>query len=728
MDLFNPSKEILMQGDFDLNSVQPYTDSFKEVIKKTIRKQEVIFRTQVHELHELYRTQKSQMKNLGCKGCGAYNSWDANVQSFLPPFTNPRRVEPLVKETGISSISKVVPTPSTSKELLDGCQDAYYRLKQRPLDLQLSADEFINHVKEDLPNIGHAWNHRLKTPVDSKHPLSANYSSGSEELKPSLTTGVDYRRTEGALRTWFDKKTHQYCSVIDLESDETISDDHAKCSPSVGSAAPETYSPGKHKSQVSAFSSSTLSTRAKKDPSVEIAENSSFQEHGECCLEHTTSNEGIMEFHDDILFNNLSTKTQQSTSHQKADLDLNKVYLDDSSCISNDPPLAYPSPASSAGVSAVVIGSMQEETSPTTLREKQVNGYSNEISVIPHAAQVDLNSTTRSTNVWTRSSNHNGISGRVVNLIGPEPIASARVDIFEDIGSCSGDDKNDNDALKAKLANGLLLDLNQMRVAAIELTSEKSLVEDAVLSCTYQCQNNRHGNQSPVSCKSGIYDNDSNSGKTAQCGNVSGDVNTDLKSHLGSQVADASSDEHDLRTSNSYDLKNECYNKNEESAKVDVLMKRAAESLINLSLENSVSYLDSSAKEIRNETREESHYTCDSFELIVMDLTESNVDENSVTSKPYEVNDVETKDFGSKLRRGRRMKDFQKEILPALASLSRHEIHEDINIIEGVLRSREYRKISGKMAKNGENWSPLVRSKRSRLNYGGRRNCSSKFK
>ncbi|KAJ6695632.1 T28K15.14 PROTEIN [Salix koriyanagi] len=301
MDLFDPSKEILMQGDFDLNSVQLYTDSFKEVIKKTILKQEVIFRTQVHELHELYRTQKSQMKNLGCKGCGAYNSWDANVQSFLLPLTNPRRVEPLVKETGISSISKV----------------------NEASDYELA----------------------LKS---------------SEELKLSLTTGVDYRRTEGALRT---------------------------C------AAPETYSPGKHKSQVSVFSSSTLSTRAKKDPSVEIAENSSFQEHGECYLEHTSSNEGIMEFHDDILFNNLSTKTQQSTSHQKADLDLNKVYLDDSSCFSNDPPLAYPSPASSAGVSAVVIGSMQEETCPTTLREKQVNGYSNEISVIPHAAQVDLNST-----------------------------------------------------------------------------------------------------------------------------------------------------------------------------------------------------------------------------------------------------------------------------------------------------------------------------------------------
>jgi len=47
MDLFDPGKKMLMQGDFDLNSVQRHADSFKGVIKQTILKQEVIFRTQV---------------------------------------------------------------------------------------------------------------------------------------------------------------------------------------------------------------------------------------------------------------------------------------------------------------------------------------------------------------------------------------------------------------------------------------------------------------------------------------------------------------------------------------------------------------------------------------------------------------------------------------------------------------------------------------------------------
>ncbi|KAJ6714634.1 T28K15.14 PROTEIN [Salix viminalis] len=647
MDLFDPGKKMLIQGDFDLNSVHRYADSFKGVIKQTILKQEVIFRTQVHELHQLYKTQKTLMKDHGSKGCGGYNSWDANVQPSSPPFPNPSRIEPLVKETGISSISKVGSAPFAN-ELLHGRQETYYRLKQRPLDLQLSANEFINHVEEGSPNRGHAWN-----------PVSANYSS-----------------------------------------EERISDDSVKCTPSVGCATPETCSPGKYKSKVSAFSSLIFSTGAEKNPPVDISESNSFQEHSECCQEQTSSNEGIMECRDDNLF-------------------------------------ACPSPPRSAGVSAVVTRSMQEETCPTTVWEKQVNSCSNEISDMIaennfiNATEVDLNSTTRSTDVWTVNFEPDGMSGTVPNPTGPEPIPCSPADISEDLDRYTGDHKNDNVVMKAKLTNCLLHDLNQLPTDTRELSFEKSQVEDAVFSCIDQCQNDAHGNQSPVSCKSGIYDNDSNSGKTVHFGSTSDDVNADLKTLLGSQVADASSDEHDLRTSDSGDLKNECDDKKEESAKVDVLMKRAAESLLDMSSKNLVCYQDSFAKEgskeTRNETREQPQYTCDSFELMVMDLTESNVEENSVTSKPYEVNDMETKDFGSKLRRGRRMKDFQKEILPALASLSRHEIHEDINIIEGVLRSREYRKIRGKMATNGENWSPLVRSRRSRLNHVGRRSCLMKF-
>ena len=42
---------MLMQGDFDLNSVQIYTESLREALKNTMLNQEVIFRKQVCGYH-----------------------------------------------------------------------------------------------------------------------------------------------------------------------------------------------------------------------------------------------------------------------------------------------------------------------------------------------------------------------------------------------------------------------------------------------------------------------------------------------------------------------------------------------------------------------------------------------------------------------------------------------------------------------------------------------------
>ena len=168
----------------------------------------------------------------------------------------------------------------------------------------------------------------------------------------------------------------------------------------------------------------------------------------------------------------------------------------------------------------------------------------------------------------------------------------------------------------------------------------------------------------------------------------------------------------------------ECYNNGEESAEVDDLIQIAAESLIHISLENSACYQESSTRtgsnELAKEDEKQPQCSSDSFELMTLKLTESTADDYSVSSKPFEVSDAERKDFSVKLRRGRRLKDFQRDILPGLASLSRHEIREDINILEGVLRSREYRKMRAKMS-NGESWCTPVRSRRSRLNYVGRK-------
>ncbi|EEF32598.1 hypothetical protein RCOM_0251200 [Ricinus communis] len=379
---------------------------------------------------------------------------------------------------------------------------------------------------------------------------------------------------------------------------------------------------------------------------------------------------------------------QTFASYKGGQLDLNKAHLDDSSCCSDDHMFAYPSRASSDGGSNGFIGGMQDGTCPSVFQKKDIDEFSNEASDMikehnhVHLAHVDFNRKNMST----------------------DPMIRSPAIISEDLGCCGGELKNNIVELKSKLSG--------------EVSSEKSEVESVTLSCTDLSQNAfqyEHG-KSPASCKSCcISDNDSSSAKTAN----SGIMNQYLKTRLESQVADVLADEHEQRTLDGSNLKDDCYNKEEESGKVDILIQEAAESLIRIYTEQSACN-----QEMENERKVQPLCSFDSFELIAMNLTESNVDDDSVSSKPFEISDMEAKEFGLRLRRGRRMKDFQREILPSLTSLSRPEILEDINIMEGVLRSREYRKMRAKMAVHGEDWSAPVRSRRSRLSYAGRRNYS----
>ncbi|XP_012087145.1 uncharacterized protein LOC105645997 isoform X2 [Jatropha curcas] len=711
MHLFNCSIEkMMMQGEFDINPVQIYTDSLKEVLKQTMINQDVVFRNQVHELHRLYSVQESLMKDYGWKECNGYCSWNPKAQSSLLPLTNHTRYKSPAKQTRFLT-TEVDSTPLLSQEVFKDCEDAYYKLQHRSLDLQLSADEFINNGEENIPMKGNVQN-SLEGPVDFKLPILGDNSPNAEELKLSLSTGVDNRTVGHTTRTCFTKKSFS-CSqnVIDLEElKERILDRYVKCPPPLGRACLEVHSKGKHDSQTSDFPGPDISISIKKDLSHEIAESSSIQEYSECYQEQTFSNEGNRECHDDVPSNDHFTEMQQFTLYRGQQFDLNKVHLDDDSCCSDDHMLVYPSTASSKGNSHGLAGSMHDGTCPTAFQGNKVNQFSNGVSAmlkqdnIVNLALANSNRENKSADNWTRNT---GI------ISSPESIIRTAVDISEDLGCCSGH-KNGIDELKSKLAR--------------EVSSEKSEIENALFSCNDQSQNtcqDGHGNKSPSSCKSYcISDNDSSSAKTKYSGITSGV----LKTQLGSQVGDVISGEHDQKTCDGIDIKNDCYTKKEESANVDVLIKEAAEMLIQISAKCSAShqylYAKVGSKQMEDDKREQTQCSCDSFELMTLNLTESNLDDNSVSSKPIEVDDIETKDFGFKFRRGRRMKDFQKEILPSLASLSRHEILEDINIMEGVLRSREYRKMRAKMAAHVDNWVAPVRSRRSRTSYAGRRNFS----
>ncbi|CAG7867205.1 hypothetical protein BRARA_I05136 [Brassica rapa] len=134
----------------------------------------------------------------------------------------------------------------------------------------------------------------------------------------------------------------------------------------------------------------------------------------------------------------------------------------------------------------------------------------------------------------------------------------------------------------------------------------------------------------------------------------------------------------------------------EEKEEFSEVMLMAAESLVHIS---AVSYQNQDKPEKGNV--EPRCFSCDSYELHTLGISETNTEEEFCVSskamdKLHNITREDNKEFGLKLRRGRRMKHFQKEVLPSLTSLSRHEIREDMNILEAVFRSREYKKMQGK--------------------------------
>lgn len=126
-----------------------------------------------------------------------------------------------------------------------------------------------------------------------------------------------------------------------------------------------------------------------------------------------------------------------------------------------------------------------------------------------------------------------------------------------------------------------------------------------------------------------------------------------------------------------------------ELAEVDTRAKNGAVSLLYFSSQCLARNQDCSTKKEVPQTSSES------YESIVLKQEECSIDEYCVSSTPM---GLDKNEHGVKLKRGRRMKDFRKDILPDLGSLSSEEISEDMKIIDVALRSKEYKKYRSKIA------------------------------
>ncbi|KAA0034455.1 uncharacterized protein E5676_scaffold1932G00040 [Cucumis melo var. makuwa] len=93
-----------------------------------------------------------------------------------------------------------------------------------------------------------------------------------------------------------------------------------------------------------------------------------------------------------------------------------------------------------------------------------------------------------------------------------------------------------------------------------------------------------------------------------------------------------------------------------------------------------------------------------------MTLRQAEVDEEHYMPKPLVPENMEIEDTGTNLlqnrprkgqtRRGRQRRDFQKDILPGLSSLSRHEVTEDLQTFGGLMRATGHSWHSGVTRRN----------------------------
>lgn len=433
---------------------------------------------------------------------------------------------------------------------------------------------------------------------------------------------------------------------------------------------------------------------------------------------------------------NFLTRKRQFKSYGVGHLDLNEVQLGDSSCHLNDAIAAHPSTTSSSGGFRELVSRSQETLCPTAFGIKEIKEFSNNNFEMLQQDGVKLalmnsNSKDRRKDVQFRNSELNGKNKCETSFVGLACVSSTQTNLSHEHGSHHSNTQDGRDVLMPELQTDPAHGLNTARAVAMQVNCEKTEKGGTPLCC-YKTQiiiDDEHPDQSPSGKSSCISDNDLSPVRTMESRiepYVSNLPASDQFSgtHGRSQVVETFSSELDQRSSDSNEMKHERNNNREESAEVDDLLQTAAESLIHLSLESPAFHHESSTKmesnELENEDKGYRQCTSDYFELMTLQLTESSVDVYSVASKPFEVGEPEGKDFSIKLRRGRRLKDFQRDILPGLACLSRHEIREDVNILEGVLRSREYKRMRAKMG-NGESWCTPMRGKRSRLNYVGRK-------
>ncbi|XP_061357878.1 uncharacterized protein LOC133302145 [Gastrolobium bilobum] len=642
---------MLMRETFDLNSMQSYAVPLKEGLRKTMLDQEVMFRKQVQELHRLYSMQKILMEDIGLKKFDR-----CNQSTWLFYSSNPvthGSSASLIEDAKLSSTEMVCPTFTKSQMLPDRHYSVYNSIHPKPLGLQLCSDQRASHLDQEALNL-------------------------------SLSVVEEDRGIKATTSTCFDLKENSSTqNIIDLEvSTKGISNEegnHATCTTTFVDVT-------KCESQISSLS-------------VKMANSSCpFRNDGECPP-------GFQDCHEALMLDKSSLK--DCISHEAGKLDLNQVQLADSSYFSSDNSVTCHFPASSFPVFGVSFDRTRENNRPCATQRKESSKSLYDASNILQWDDA-VNSVLMNSNNTSEISDPKckGIKGCEAGLTVNKSVFRTQVGQYNDLSYCISDPNNIYTGSIWKLYGGQFTDVDTTYVATKLVNCENTKNDE--ISCAGLSppeEKFEDGNVLPaLLCESSCIIDNSGSIKTKQPQINLGDTNLIAPDqHLG--TGDGNEPGHNCP-------------KKAELPEVSMCIQTAAQLLINLSLGSSSSHQDCSSKaeSVKVSKEEMEKPDCsDSYEQIALKLEECSTVDCSVSSKPYEIDSTEKRDFVFKLRKGRRFKDFQKEILPGLVSLARHEIQEDINILEAILRSREYRKIRAGMG-DQRSWCAPMRSRRSKRN------------
>ncbi|GAB4857051.1 hypothetical protein Ancab_014962 [Ancistrocladus abbreviatus] len=705
------TEKMLKRGYIDLNYAQECANTFKEESRQRMVNQELVFRTQVYELHRLYGIQRTLMEEFKQKEFESCNLMESHPQLTSAPLKTSgydiRVTEgPFPAATGGNSTWPrkqkfwEEQKPNLHYKQWNGCHD----VTQRPLDLHLSADEFINNVDQGLPERG-TFRNSFEAPTGFQSPLQVDKVSDLKDVKLSLSIrdNIIRRSGDGKKNYWI---THD---VIDLEDPSlSFSNNNAYSVAPAGCAA-------------------SSSSRIAKGDLVHWVSNSI--DIGANCPRRSAYGSGFNGQHSETPSTDFFKKSQLSTSCRALDLDLNRVQLDTSSYFSNKS-IVLNSVCGSSGASQQV--DCWRSGDPSLVSTSSVKINTNYLVENPIICQEDdavmnfslIDGEDRGRETLTKEgAEYKGANGGEVEIIDLESVSGLSYAVEKPIIHGS-EPRNESIGSQPKTSGEHSCDEHQMNAVGEQVKLEEDM-ENIVFSHPCQVQMTAEDHNLSGSCKcDNNVDNQSSSIRTMQSGIECGDSHLSTsdetqKASLQSQVEESPLGESDQRSSDSTESNHQYIDKKRQ-AEVDELVQAAAELLICISLESPVNQRDGSIKVASEELQIEDHdvpqYSCDSYEAIVLTLKESSLEECSVTSKAFEVSESDKRDFGYRLKRGTRMRDFQKDILPGLSTLSRHEICEDINIMESVIRSREYRKMRSQMDDGGA-WSKTRRNRRTRTNY-----------